>query len=97
MPCFRLNETTKGASLKSNLALIENNAKVGADIALELAKISSESYHHGHNHHHHQGELPRPSFDFNASDLGRAQNWPMLIKSVVHLVFSLFKLPLCLG
>ena len=62
MPCFRLNETTKGASLKSNLALIENNAKVGADIALELAKISSESYHHGHNHHHHhhQGEPAEP-------------------------------------
>ena len=35
---------TKGVSLKSNLALIEHNAKVGCDIAIELAKISSETY-----------------------------------------------------
>ena len=40
---FRLNETTEGSSLRANLALIENNAKVGADIAVELAKISSQS------------------------------------------------------
>ena len=41
---LRLNKMTKGASLKSNLALIEHNAKVGCDIAIELAKISSETY-----------------------------------------------------
>lgn len=37
----RLNELTDGGSLKANLGLIENNAKVGAEIALELAHIAS--------------------------------------------------------
>ena len=36
----RINELTDGASLKSNIALVLNNAKVGADIAVELAALS---------------------------------------------------------
>ena len=34
----RVNELTEGASLKANLALIENNARVGAQIASDMAK-----------------------------------------------------------
>lgn len=30
----RVNELTQGLSLKSNIALVENNAKVGAQIAV---------------------------------------------------------------
>ena len=37
----RLNELTGGESLKANLALVKNNARVGAGIAVELADIKS--------------------------------------------------------
>jgi pseudouridine-5'-phosphate glycosidase/pseudouridine kinase len=33
----RVNELTRGASLKANLALVRNNADVGARIAVELS------------------------------------------------------------
>eukprot|EP00095_Tigriopus_kingsejongensis_P001583 maker-scaffold831_size90909-snap-gene-0.15 protein:Tk01583 transcript:maker-scaffold831_size90909-snap-gene-0.15-mRNA-1 annotation:"pseudouridine-metabolizing bifunctional" len=36
----RVNELTHGESLKANLALIENNAQVGAEIAVELAAMN---------------------------------------------------------
>ncbi|XP_059916430.1 uncharacterized protein zgc:136858 [Gadus macrocephalus] len=35
----RVNELTKGKSLEANVALIHNNAKVGSQIACELAKL----------------------------------------------------------
>lgn len=35
----RVNELTKGASLIANIALIKNNARIGAQIAAELARI----------------------------------------------------------
>ncbi|CAF0705628.1 unnamed protein product [Brachionus calyciflorus] len=38
----RINKITKGASLRSNLALIKNNAKVSAQIAVELQKLSNQ-------------------------------------------------------
>ena len=34
----RISELTGEASLRANLALLENNARVGAEIALSLAK-----------------------------------------------------------
>jgi len=34
-------ELTGGASLKANIALVMNNAKIGADIACELARLRS--------------------------------------------------------
>jgi len=37
----RLNDLTQGESLRANLALIRNNARVGADIAVELTKLRS--------------------------------------------------------
>ena len=37
----RLNELTGGESLKANLALVKNNAKVGAGVAVELAKLKN--------------------------------------------------------
>ena len=35
----KVNELTRGDSLKANIALVENNARVGAQIAVELAKL----------------------------------------------------------
>lgn len=40
----QVNELTKGASLMSNIALINNNASVGASIAVELAKMRKSSH-----------------------------------------------------
>ena len=37
----RVNELTQGASLTANIALIKNNARVGAQIAVELAALGS--------------------------------------------------------
>jgi pseudouridylate synthase len=37
----RINELTKGASLKTNIALVKNNARVGAMLAVALAKDRS--------------------------------------------------------
>jgi pseudouridylate synthase len=34
----RINELTQGASLKTNIALVKNNARVGAELAVALAK-----------------------------------------------------------
>ncbi|TRY72383.1 hypothetical protein TCAL_04749 [Tigriopus californicus] len=39
----KVNELSQGASLKANLALIKNNARVGADIAVELAQLVRSS------------------------------------------------------
>ena len=39
----RLNDLTGGESLKANLALVKNNARVGAGIAVELAAMKSSS------------------------------------------------------
>jgi pseudouridine-5'-phosphate glycosidase len=39
----RVNELTAGASLSANIALVENNARVGAEIALALAELDSSS------------------------------------------------------
>ena len=38
-----INEKTDGASLRANVALVKNNAIVGADIAVELAKLKQET------------------------------------------------------
>ncbi|TAG25639.1 MAG: pseudouridine-5'-phosphate glycosidase [Burkholderiales bacterium] len=35
----RINELTQGASLKTNIALVKNNARVGAQLAVALAKV----------------------------------------------------------
>ena len=35
----RVAELTDGASLKANIALVKNNARIGAAIAVELAKL----------------------------------------------------------
>lgn len=45
----RVNELTQGRSLEANLALIKNNARIGADVVVELAKLvpnSSQSKQH---------------------------------------------------
>ena len=39
----RLNDLTGGESLKANLALVLNNARVGAEVAVELAKLKNTS------------------------------------------------------
>jgi pseudouridylate synthase / pseudouridine kinase len=47
----RVNELTHGASLRCNLALVKQNARVGADIAIEMARqlqSSSSSSKHPH-------------------------------------------------
>jgi pseudouridylate synthase len=38
----RLNEITGGASLKANIALVENNARLGAAIAVAYARLTAE-------------------------------------------------------
>ena len=38
----RVAEQTSGASLQSNIALIQNNAKVGADIAIAIAEQQNQ-------------------------------------------------------
>ena len=38
----RLNEITGGASLKANIALVENNARLGAKIAVAYARLTAE-------------------------------------------------------
>ena len=38
----RVNQLTAGKSLEANKSLIENNASVGASIAVELAKLRSK-------------------------------------------------------
>ena len=40
-----VNKITEGLSLKANLALIKNNAKIGAEIAVELSKIGQETHY----------------------------------------------------
>lgn len=40
----RVSEITAGHSLQSNIALIKNNAKVGAEIAVEHAKLSNPAF-----------------------------------------------------
>ncbi len=39
----RVNELTKGQSLKSNISLVLNNAEIGSKIAVDLAKLKEES------------------------------------------------------
>ncbi|CAN6448359.1 unnamed protein product [Victoria cruziana] len=39
----RVNELTGGASLTANIALVKNNARVGAEIAVALARLRKES------------------------------------------------------
>lgn len=39
----KINKITKGNSLKSNIALIANNARTSAKIAIELKKLQSET------------------------------------------------------
>ena len=39
----RLNDLTGGESLKANLALVLNNARVGANVAVELARLKNSS------------------------------------------------------
>ena len=39
----RLNDLTGGESLKANLALVLNNARVGANVAVELAKLKNSN------------------------------------------------------
>ena len=38
----RVNALTDGAAVRSNVALVENNARVGADVAVALAEIAQE-------------------------------------------------------
>ena len=38
----RVRELSNGASLEANLALVRNNAKVGADVAVALAQLAAE-------------------------------------------------------
>lgn len=45
----RINELTQGASLKSNIALIKNNVRVGSRIALDLAHIQHGTHQHAHH------------------------------------------------
>ncbi|XP_041996141.1 pseudouridine-5'-phosphate glycosidase-like isoform X2 [Salvia splendens] len=40
----RVNELTGGASLSANIALVKNNARVGAQIAVSLSQLRQESY-----------------------------------------------------
>jgi pseudouridine-5'-phosphate glycosidase len=39
----KVNEITGGASLKANIALIENNARLGAEIAVAYAGLTAAS------------------------------------------------------
>ena len=39
----RVNQLSGGLSLKANIALIENNARIGAEIAVEYQKLINES------------------------------------------------------
>ena len=36
----RVNQLTDGAAVRSNVALVENNARVGADVAVALAEAA---------------------------------------------------------
>jgi len=38
----RINELTEGRSLSTNLALVRNNARVGAQIAVAYAKLQEK-------------------------------------------------------
>lgn len=60
----RVNELTGGASLESNIALVKNNAVLGAQIAVALAQIQDPGHHkedeitkeEGHQEEGHQKE-----------------------------------------
>ena len=38
----RIRELSGGASLEANLALVRNNAEIGADVAVALARLDAE-------------------------------------------------------
>ena len=38
----RVRELSGGASLEANLALVRNNAEVGADVAVALARLAAD-------------------------------------------------------
>ncbi|GAA5817106.1 hypothetical protein MFLAVUS_010646 [Mucor flavus] len=40
----RISELTKGESLTANIALVKNNAKIGGQIAVQLAKLKQQVY-----------------------------------------------------
>jgi len=46
----RINELTSGRSLQSNIALVLNNVKVGAQIAVELAKLRQQNQSQSQQH-----------------------------------------------
>ena len=45
----KLNEITQGKSLAANWALLENNAEIGAEIAVELSKQAKEELGQSYN------------------------------------------------
>ncbi|XP_022103567.1 pseudouridine-metabolizing bifunctional protein C1861.05-like isoform X2 [Acanthaster planci] len=49
----RVNQITKGDSLKANIALIKNNADIGSKIALELSYIRNQKAHNRRTKHRH--------------------------------------------
>jgi len=40
---IRLNELTSGESLRANIALVENNARVGAEVAVNLSNLINKT------------------------------------------------------
>ncbi|XP_063707866.1 uncharacterized protein LOC134836602 [Culicoides brevitarsis] len=65
-----LNEATKGKSLKSNIALIKNNAKVAAEIAVKYHELNSN-------------DIKRANYCSDSSESGRTdkkfENSPVII------------------
>jgi pseudouridylate synthase / pseudouridine kinase len=67
----RVNELTHGASLRCNLALVKQNARVGADIAIEMARQlqSSSSSSSSSSKHMHQPRILVPgSFSIGTAE-----------------------------
>ncbi|KAG9015992.1 hypothetical protein FRB90_003912 [Tulasnella sp. 427] len=71
----RVAELTRGESLKSNVALIENTALVGAQIAVELAKMSKSKSHHSTQVH---PVIPPPPATSPAQPVAPRNNPPVL-------------------
>jgi sugar/nucleoside kinase (ribokinase family) len=65
----RVNELTHGASLRCNLALVKQNARVGAEIAIEMARQLQSSSSSSSSKHPHQPRIRVPgSFSIGTTE-----------------------------
>ncbi|KAG8219765.1 hypothetical protein J3R82DRAFT_737 [Butyriboletus roseoflavus] len=86
----RVGELTSGKSLASNVALVQNSALVGGQIAVEYAKLASE-YQSGKNHFYSDFRTGSPSqiiqktkpVEYGSGSAGRKDAIPSVRKATV--------------